>query len=103
MEGFYGVLFALLSCVCMVLEWPRAAVAGKPVAAAKPAAFTAFRNNYLVVYSLMMGASRRRAAARDPPACADALPRFRAFSHTRSGRLAAGPLRVCALRRLRLQ
>jgi hypothetical protein len=73
MEGFYGVLFALLSCVCMVLEWPRAAVAGKPVAAAKPAAFTAFRNNYLVVYSLMMGASRRRAAASDPPACADAL------------------------------
>ena len=58
MEGFYGVFFALLSTICMVLEWPRASAPGKPVAAAKPAAFTAFRNNYLIVYSLAMGAPR---------------------------------------------
>jgi hypothetical protein len=64
MEGFYGVLFALLSAVCLVLEWPRGLPGGgggKPASAAyaaKPAAFTAFRNNYLFVYSLMMGTSR---------------------------------------------
>ncbi len=63
MEGFYLVVFALLSCVCLVLEWPRAALGGKPAAdrAPLPASFLHFRNNYLVVYSLMMGA---RAAAR---------------------------------------
>ena len=58
MEGFYGVLFAVLSALCMVLEWPRAPPPGKPAPAAKPAAFVAFRNNYLFVYSLMMGALR---------------------------------------------
>jgi hypothetical protein len=63
MEGFYGVFFALLSMVCMVLEWPRASAPGKAVAAAKPAHFTAFRNNYLAVYSLAMGAPQRRRRA----------------------------------------
>ena len=45
MEGFYGILFALLSALCLVLEWPRAPPPGKAAPAAKPAAFTAFRNN----------------------------------------------------------
>ena len=55
MEGFYGVLFAVLSSVCLVLEWPRASLGTKP-AQPLPAPFTHFRNNYLLVYSLMMGA-----------------------------------------------
>ena len=62
MEGFYGILFAVLSALCLVLEWPRAPPPGKAAPAAKPAAFTAFRNNYLFVYSLMMGARRRDTA-----------------------------------------
>jgi hypothetical protein len=60
MEGFYTLLFALLSIVCLLLEWPRAGAGGtaasKAGTAPLPASFTAFRNNYLVVYSLMMGA-----------------------------------------------
>ena len=61
MEGFYTLVFALLSIVCLLLEWPRAglggAAASKAGTAPLPASFTGFRNNYLVVYSLMMGAS----------------------------------------------
>jgi len=66
MEGFYGILFALLTALCLVLEWPRAPPPGKAAPAAKPAAFKAFRNNYLFVYSLMMGASQSRLPAFQP-------------------------------------
>ena len=60
MEPFYTLLFAILSGAIILLEWPRAStVVGVKAAtpAALPPAFVSFRNNYLVVYSLMMGAS----------------------------------------------
>ena len=53
MQQLYPLLFLCLAAGCAYLEWPRGKDAQK---AAKPAAFLAFRNNYLFVYSCMMGA-----------------------------------------------
>lgn len=51
MQQLYPLLFLCLAAGCAYLEWPRGKDAQK---AAKPAAFLAFRNNYLFVYSCMM-------------------------------------------------
>lgn len=50
MESFYLVMFAGLVCLCVVLELSKQRD-GKIVS---DVAFRAFRNNYLLVYALMM-------------------------------------------------
>ena len=63
MDPFYSVLFGLLATVCLALEWPARLYGTKlasPDRPIPPASFLTFRYNYLVVYSLMMGAQRSR-------------------------------------------
>eukprot|EP00270_Netrium_digitus_P002926 TRINITY_DN1332_c0_g1_i1.p1 TRINITY_DN1332_c0_g1~~TRINITY_DN1332_c0_g1_i1.p1 ORF type:complete len:473 (-),score=78.42 TRINITY_DN1332_c0_g1_i1:487-1905(-) len=50
MESFFSVVFGLLAIVCLALELSK----GGKEKVQTPAPFTAFKNNYLVVYSLMM-------------------------------------------------
>lgn len=52
MEAFYVVTFCALACACATMELRKKRMSGK--AAHLPANFLAFRNNYLVVYALMM-------------------------------------------------
>ncbi len=52
MEAFYVVTFCALACACATMELRKKRMSGK--AANLPANFLAFRNNYLVVYALMM-------------------------------------------------
>jgi len=90
MDAFYVFLFALLATLCLALEWPARLYGTKatsPDRPAPPASFYTFRYNYLLVYSLMMGAPRVR-------------PSAHALTHGRSGRLAAGAVRVRAVRSL---
>ena len=54
MDSFYVLLFGLQALLAAVLEYGnRLGSDNKPSAA--PTEFLGFRNNYLVVYSLMMG------------------------------------------------
>jgi len=68
MDAFYVFLFALLATLCAALEWParwHGSKMASPDRPAPPSSFFAFRYNYLVVYSLMMGAwPRARRAPR---------------------------------------
>ena len=52
MEAFYVVTFCALACACATMELRKKRMSGK--AANLSANFLAFRNNYLVVYALMM-------------------------------------------------
>ena len=51
MEAFFWVVFGLLTIVCGGLEFTK----GQKDKIQTNSAFEAFKNNYLVVYSLMMG------------------------------------------------
>jgi MFS transporter, MFS domain-containing protein family, molybdate-anion transporter len=51
MEIFYYIVFGILSAVVALLELGRSS----KDRVATSSAFTSFKNNYLVVYSLMMG------------------------------------------------
>ena len=53
MDSFYGLLFGAAAVLAAVLEYGNRL--GKSTASTSRE-FTLFRNNYLVVYSLMMGA-----------------------------------------------
>ena len=76
MESFYTLVFLVLLVGIVGLEGVVKAGSRESGGggATKPEAFKKFRNNYLLVYSLMMGAGaapgpgrRRRRAARGPP------------------------------------
>lgn len=51
MEAFYVVLFAALAALAALLETGR----GRSATGALTRDFVAFRNNYVLVYALMMG------------------------------------------------
>ncbi len=54
MDSFYGIVFGICAVVAAVLEWGnRSGADGKQ--SALPTEFVAFKNNYLIVYTLMMG------------------------------------------------
>lgn len=54
MEAFYGLVFGVCAIMAAVLEWGnRSGADGKN--SALPTDFVAFKNNYLLVYTLMMG------------------------------------------------
>jgi Sugar-tranasporters, 12 TM len=55
MNSFYVITFAVLAICTAILERCKAA-SGKAITGNK--SFQAFRNNYILVYSLMMGACR---------------------------------------------
>ena len=52
MEQFFYVLFAVLGVGCAALEFTKGKLSDK---LQTTTVFNAFKNNYLVVYSLMMG------------------------------------------------
>lgn len=54
MNPFYIVTFCVLAACTAFLEWFKSTSAPKPYAGNK--SFLSFRDNYLFVYSLMMGA-----------------------------------------------
>ena len=54
MDGFYIALFMLISALCAFVELRKGKPSGGGAAVISSNAFKAFRNNYLVVYSLMM-------------------------------------------------
>jgi Sugar-tranasporters, 12 TM len=54
MNLFYVVTFAVLAACTALLEYRKAQGGAKPYASNK--GFLSFRNNYIFVYSLMMGA-----------------------------------------------
>ena len=86
MEPFYSMLFMALATVCLGLEtfpFGMSAAATALAAQPRPPAFTAFRNNYLVVYSLMMGAR----AVRTP----GGFPRVTRAHHPAAGDWLQGP------------
>ena len=68
MESFYTLVFLVLLVGIVGLESVvKAGSREGGAGATKPEAFKKFRNNYLVVYSLMMGACA--AGAGPPPPC----------------------------------
>lgn len=80
MDLFYIILFGALAALAASLELTKPA----DITAIKNADFRNFRNNYLLVYSLMMGVNLRRSP---PPFPAQALavdlgslPRVHLFS-----------------------
>lgn len=54
MDNFFTLLFGLLACACAALEMRRDGPAERQQRAAGTPAFRAFRNNYLLVYTLAM-------------------------------------------------
>lgn len=53
MNPFYAVTFLVLAACTACLEWFKSTAAAKPYAGNK--SFLSFRDNYLLVYSIMMG------------------------------------------------
>ena len=63
MEPFYPVTFASLALICIGLEVWKRQTQTKSITSTK--GFVSFRNNYLFVYSLMMGALPRMHVVKD--------------------------------------
>ncbi len=106
---FYWIVFGVAAVLAAALEYANRA--GKDGKANFTREFALFRNNYLIVYSLMMGErSERGPAVCRLPALARRRCRARLRAHPcaplpappASRRLAAGPPRVPAVRLLRL-
>ena len=55
MESFYVLSFVILAFSTCILEWLKSTSAPKPYHGNR--SFLGFRDNYLMVYSLMMGAT----------------------------------------------
>jgi hypothetical protein len=55
MELYYPMLFVMVGIATAILQWKRG---GGEKASSFPPLFIAFQNNYLFVYTLMMGSSR---------------------------------------------
>lgn len=100
MEAFYTALFGIAAVLAAVLEYGNRAGRNAPGNSTRE--FAMFRNNYLMVYSLMMGKAHPDAAwpanTRVAPPLAPLamllLTLARSARCACSRRLAAGPLRV---------
>jgi Sugar-tranasporters, 12 TM len=106
MDMVYWILFAGLAASAAGLELTKAA----DTTIVKNSDFKRFRNNYLLVYSLMMGepmvciCCQRHSVQGTMCACCTCEISLteRSPHHVRSGRLAPGAIRVCAVPALRL-